>query len=78
MYIIISFCTKLIILRTSFKLKLKFILSVNFNNLLIIIRTFILSKVHLNYFMYNFLLSSTYYFEIKKSLVRKIITLFNK
>jgi hypothetical protein len=54
MYIIFIFGTKLIILRTSFKLKLKFILSVKFNNLLIILtdiiiilRTFILSNVYL-------------------------------
>ena len=42
MYIIFIFCTKLIILRTSFKLKLKFILSVNFNNLLIILSDIII------------------------------------
>ena len=85
MYIIFIFCTKLIILRTSFKLKLKFILSVNFNNLLIILtdiiiilRTFILSNVYLNNFIYSLLYYFLKTYDTKTTMTERIKTVLNK
>ena len=65
MYIIFIFCTKLIILRI--KLKLKSILSVNFNDLLIILTgIIIILRTKIYYRMYNTGPSNVFFSHVRK------------